>query len=245
MSIWEWANPVKFLRLSRKIRRFSDPIALTLVSVALIWGLIFVAPDVRQGETVRIIFIHVPAAMSAINTWILMVIASLVWLIRRHHVSAMAAKAVAPFGLLMTIIAMITGALWGQPMWGAPWAWDPRLTSFFVLMLFYISYIALWSAIDDYQLAADMTSIAALVGGVFAILSRYAAYFWNQGLHQEASISVVEQKMTMPAEYFVPLMMAMLGFVAMGFSAMLFRTETEILKRRLIALRSQKGDEDV
>ncbi len=246
MSLWQWANPVKFLQLSRKIRRLTDPLAIGLVSIALIWGFFFTAPDYRQGATVKIMFVHVPAAMSAINVWIMMVIASLIWLIRRHHVSAMAAKAAAPIGLVMTVVALATGALWGQPMWGTYWAWDPRLTSFFVLFLFYVAYIALWSSLEDYQLAADMTSILALVGGVFAILSRYAVNFWNQGLHQSASVSVTD--MSQPDQhldvYFYPLMIGMIGFVFFCISLMLYRTETEILSRRLEALRTQEGDAD-
>ncbi len=246
MSLWEWANPVKFMQLSRRIRKFTDPLAIGLVAVALIWGFFFTPDDYRQGSTVKILFIHAPAAMAAINTWLMMVIASLVWLIRRHHVSAMAAKAIAPFGLIMTLIALITGALWGQPMWGAPWAWDPRLTSFFVLFLFYVGYMALWASLEDYQLAADMTSIAALVGGVFALLSRYAVNFWNQGLHQGASLSVTDaanpdQHLNI---YIYPLGLAMIGFICMGISFMLYRTETEILTRRLSALRARSGEAD-
>ena len=241
MSIWQYANPVKFLETSRKVRRYLDPLAVILVVVALVWGFFFTPDDYKQGSTVKIIYIHVPAAMIAINAWFMMVIGSLIWLIRRHHVSALAAKAAAPIGLVMTLITLITGALWGQPMWGTFWAWDPRLTSFFVLFIFYIGYIALWPAIEDYQTAADMTSILALVGGVFAILSRYAVNFWNQGLHQAASLSMDKEE-NVSNVYFFPLLLAIIGFIFLFISLTLYRTETEILKRRLLALRAQKGE---
>jgi heme exporter protein CcmC len=128
--------------------------------------------------------------MMAINAWVMMLVASLVWMIRRHHVSALAAKAAAPRGLTFTLIALVTGALWGQPMWGTWWEWDPRLTSFLILFLFYLGYIALWQAIENPDTAADLTGVLCLVGSVFAMLSRYAVNFWNQGLHQGASLSL-------------------------------------------------------
>ena len=157
-------------------------------------GLFSTPDDYRQGSTVKIIYLHVPSALMAINAWFMMLVASLIWLVRRHHVSALAAKAAAPVGVTMTMVALVTGALWGQPMWGTWWAWDPRLTSFLVLFLFYLGYIALWSAIDNPDTAADLTSMLCIVGSVFAILSRYAVNFWNQGLHQGASLSLDKEK---------------------------------------------------
>ena len=115
----------------------------------------------------------------AINGYLLMFVGALVWLIRRQHVSVLAAKAAAPVGMVMTLIALVTGAIWGQPMWGTYWVWDPRLTSFLILFLFYVGYIALWAAIEDEDTAADLTSVLAIVGAVFAMLSRYAVLFWN------------------------------------------------------------------
>ena len=124
-----------------------------------------------RASTVKIIYLHVPSAMMAINAWVMMLVTSLIWLVRRHHVSALAAKAAAPVGVTMTLIALFTGAIWGQPMWGTWWAWDPRLTSFLILFLFYLGYMALWAAIEDPDTAADLTSVLCLVGSVFAILS--------------------------------------------------------------------------
>jgi len=205
------------------------------LTVGVIWGFFFTPDDFRQGSTVKIIYLHVPAAMMAINTWIMMLVTSLIWLIRRHHVSAMAAKAAGPIGLTMTAIALITGALWGQPMWGTWWAWDPRLTSFLILALFYLGYIALWSAVEDPDTAADLTSVLCIVGSVFAVLSRYAVNFWNQGLHQGASLSLDKQE-NVSDVFYLPLLVCIAGFVLLFVTLVLLRTRTEIRARRLQAL---------
>ena len=156
MSLWSYANPVKFLTLSARVQPVLWLLSLCLVAVGLIWGFFGTPDDFRQGSTVKIIYLHVPAALMAINAWFMMLVASLIWLIRRHHVSALAAKAAAPVGMVMTVIALLTGAIWGQPMWGTWWAWDPRLTSFLILFLFYLGYIALWEAVEDPDTAADL-----------------------------------------------------------------------------------------
>ncbi len=210
-SLWEYANPVKFMKLSGWLLPVSALLAAGLIVTGLVWGFFLTPDDYRQGATVKIIFLHVPSALMAINAWVMMLIASLIWLIRRHHVSALAAKAAGPIGATMTLIALITGALWGQPMWGTWWAWDPRLTSFLILFLFYIGYIALWSAIEDADTAADLTAVLCLVGSVFAVLSRYAALFWNQGLHQGASLSVAPGT-RMDWSYKAPLYLRRTGF---------------------------------
>ena len=205
------------------------------LTVGVIWGFFFTPDDFRQGSTVKIIYLHVPAAMMAINTWIMMLVTSLIWLIRRHHVSALAAKAAGPVGLTMTAIALITGALWGQPMWGTWWEWDPRLTSFLILALFYLGYIALWSAVEDPDTAADLTSVLCIVGSVFAVLSRYAVNFWNQGLHQGASLSL-DREENVSDVFYLPLLVCIAGFVLLFVTLLLLRTRTEIRARRLQAL---------
>jgi heme exporter protein C len=188
-----------------------------------------------MGASVKIIYIHVPSAMMAINAWAMMLVASLIWIVRRHHVSALAAKAAAPIGMVMTVIALITGAIWGQPMWGTWWAWDPRLTSFLILFLFYIGYMAMWAAIENPDTAADLTSVLCLVGSVFAILSRYAVNFWNQGLHQGASLSMDAEE-NVADVFWVPLLVAIAGFVLLFVALVLVRTRTEIRARRLHAI---------
>ena len=239
MSIWEYANPAKFMRTTDRALPWLVVSAAICVIGGIVWG--FLTPDdFRQGSTVKIMFLHVPAALMAINIWVMMLIASLIWIIRRHHVSALAAKAAAPIGAVMTLIALITGAIWGQPMWGTWWEWDPRLTSFLILFLFYVGYIALWSAIEDPDSAADLTGVVCLVGSVFALLSRYAVLFWNQGLHQGASLSVQSGE-RMSAVYRHPLYLSMIGFGLLFLALVVIRTRTEIRKRRLAALQAQEA----
>ncbi|MFT4782808.1 MAG: heme exporter protein C [Paracoccaceae bacterium] len=239
MSLWEFANPVKFMALSGRVLPYVAGLAGLCLVVGLTWGFFGTPDDYRQGSTVKIIYLHVPAALMAINAWFMMLICSLIWLVRRHHVSALAAKAAAPVGIVMTLIALITGAIWGQPMWGTWWEWDPRLTSFLILFLFYLGYIALWEAIEDPDTAADLTSVLCLVGSVFAILSRYAVQFWNQGLHQGTSVPIVVTNKTVDNVFFYPLFLCMLAFGLMFLALVLVRTRTQIRARRLRALHAR------
>ena len=235
MSFWEFANPHRFMRLSKKLIPITSMLALLTLFIGLSWGFFFTPDDYRQGSTVKIIYIHVPSAFLAINIYFMMFVTSLIWLIRRHHVSVLAAKAAAPIGLVMTILAIITGALWGQPMWGTFWAWDPRLTSFAIMLLFYIGYMALWNSIENKDKAADLTSILCMVGSIFAILSRYAVFFWSQGLHQGPSLSLDKEKNVADVFYF-PLLVSICGFILLFLSLLLIRTQTEIRLRRIDSL---------
>ena len=234
-SIWEYANPRTFIETTDKVL---PPIAwgaCVCLVVGLVWGFFFTPDDFRQGSTVKIIYLHVPSALMAINAWLMMLVASIVWVVRRHHVSALAARAAAPVGVTMTLIALFTGAIWGQPMWGTWWAWDPRLTSFLILFLFYLGYIALWAAIENDETAADLTAMLCLVGSVFALLSRYAVNFWNQGLHQGASLSLDKEENVADVFYF-PLLVCIAGFVLLFIALVLMRTRTEIRARRIKAM---------
>lgn len=235
MSIWEYANPKKFMQTSGIVLPYLVALTVICLALGLGWGF-FATPDAENfGATVKIIYLHVPAAMMATSAWMMMLVASLIWLIRRHHVSALSAKAAAPVGLTFTVIGLITGAIWGQPMWGTWWAWDPRLTSFLILALFYLGYIALWEAIEDPDTAADLTSVLCLVGSVFAFLSRYAVLFWNQGLHQGSSLSL-DREQHVSDVYWVPLVISIAGFVLLFVTLVLLRTRTEIRARRLGAI---------
>jgi heme exporter protein C len=141
--------------------------------------------------------------------------------------------------MVMTLIALATGAIWGQPMWGTWWAWDPRLTSFLILFLFYLGYIALWGAIENDDTAADLTAILCLVGSVFALLSRYAVLFWNQGLHQGSSLSM-DKEQHVDNVFAYPLWLAIAGFGLLFVALVLVRTRTEIRSRRLSALQARE-----
>ncbi|MBC57466.1 MAG: transcriptional regulator [Confluentimicrobium sp.] len=234
-SLWQYANPKKFMQTTSVLLPVVAVLAALTLGTGLIWGFFFTPDDYKQGATVKIIYIHVPAALMAINAWLMMLVTSLVWFVRRHHVSALAARAAAPIGMVMTLIALFTGALWGQPMWGTYWAWDPRLTSFLILFLFYLGYIALWEAIESPDTAADLTSVLCMVGSVFALLSRYAVNFWNQGLHQGASLSMDAEE-NVADVFYIPLLICIAGFVLLFVALVLARTRTEIRARRLQAL---------
>ena len=241
MSIWEFANPVRFMRLTGKVLPWITVLAIGCLAVGLIWGFFFTPEAINFGSTVKIIYIHVPAATLAINAWGVMFVASLIWLIRRHHVSALVARAAAPVGMTLTLIALITGAIWGGPMWGTYWEWDPRLTSFLVLFVFYLGYMALWEAIDEPDKAADLTAVLTMVGTVFAVISRYAVNFWNQGLHQGASLSLDKEEHVADV-YYQPLLLTMAGFFFLFLALVFLRTRTEIRARRIIALQLQEAN---
>ncbi len=235
MSIWEYANPARFMRLSERVLPWVAGLAALAIGIGLVWGFFLTPDDYKQGSTVKIIYLHVPAATMAVSAWFMMLATSLIWLIRRHHVSALAAKAAAPVGAVLALVGLVTGALWGQPMWGTWWAWDPRLTSFLILFLFYLGYIALWEAIEDPDKAADLTSVLCIVGSVFAVLSRYAVNFWNQGLHQGASLSLDKEE-NVSDVFWQPLVILMVGFGLLFLTLVLVRTRTEIRLRRAAAL---------
>lgn len=239
MSIWEYANPKKFMETSAWLLPWVTGFAMVSLLGGLFWGFFLTPDDFRQGSTVKIIYLHVPAAIMGTSAWFMMLVTSLIWLVRRHHVSALAAKAAAPVGLTFTLIGLVTGAIWGQPMWGTWWAWDPRLTAFLILGLFYLGYIALWAAVDDPDTAADLTSVLCIVGSVFAFLSRYAILFWNQGLHQGASLSLDAEE-NVSDIYAWPLWTCIAGFLLLFLTLVLLRTRTEIRARRMAALLSRE-----
>lgn len=238
MSIWEYANPKKFMTTTAPVLPWVFAIAIASTVIGLVWGFFFTPEAENFGSTVKIIYLHVPSALMAINAWLMMLVASLIWLVRRHHVSALAAKAAAPVGIAMTLMALVTGAIWGQPTWGTWWVWDPRLTSFLILFLFYLGYVALWSSIEDPDTAADLTSVLCMVGSVFALLSRYAVNFWNQGLHQGASLSM-DKAENVSNVYYIPLLISMGGFVLLFIALVILRTRTEIRLRRIGALQAR------
>ncbi|MCW1917744.1 heme ABC transporter permease CcmC [Rhodobacter sp. KR11] len=239
MSIWEYANPKKFMATTGVLLPWVAGLAFGLIALGLTWGFFFTGDDYKQGSTVKIIYLHVPAAMMGVGAWFMMLAGSLIWLIRRHHVSALAARAAAPVGLTFTLIGLVTGAIWGQPMWGTWWAWDPRLTAFLILFLFYLGYLALWAAIEDPDTAADLTAVLCLVGSVFAFLSRYAVLFWNQGLHQGASLSVAGGS-EVSNVYAWPLITCITGFFFMFVALVFLRTRMHIRLRRARALMARE-----
>ena len=237
MSIWRYANPAEFMRITEPALKPLWAASAIVLGIGLVWGAFFTPVADLFGSTVKIIFVHVPAALIAINTYILMAIASAIGYVRRHHVSFLVAKAAAPIGLVFTVIAIVTGAVWGQPTWGTWWVWDARLTAILIMFFFYLGYMALWAGIEEPEKAADLSAVLCMVGVVFALLSRYAFLFWAT-LHQDASLTAdPNEGQQVNDAYRTPLYICMAGFYLMFIALLLMRTRTEIRLRRTRALR--------
>lgn len=240
-SIWEIANPKRFVSISGKLIPLLAIVTIFSLGVGVSWGIFFTPDDFRQGSAVKIIYIHVPSAFLAINIYIMMLITSIIWLVRRHHVSLLAAKAAAPIGLIMTLVAILTGAIWGKPIWGTYWVWDPRLTSFAILLMFYIGYISIWSALEYNEKVGDLSALLCIIGSIFALLSRYAVLFWSQGLHQGASLSLDKEE-NISNVFYLPLLVCLFGFFSLFLTLLLIRTRTEIRIKRMTSLMRRNSE---
>ena len=200
-----------------------------LLAVGIVWGLLFAPSDCQQGNSFRIIYLHVPAAILAQSLYMLMAIAGAIGLIWKMKVADMVAKSVAPIGAAIAILALATGAIWGKPTWGSWWVWDARLTSMLVLLFLYLGVIALNSAIENEKTAAQSTSVLSLVGLVNIPIIKYSVEWWNT-LHQPATFTLTE-KPAMPAEMWMPLLVMVIAtYIVFGLAIML-RLRNEILVR--------------
>jgi len=204
-----FANPARFLRLSRWLTPVLLVGGLVIAGAALAWGLLVAPAESLQGETVRIAYIHVPAAWLGMGGWMAIATASLTELVWRHPLAGIAARAAALPGAVYTAICLVTGSLWGRPAWGTWWVWDGRLTSMLVLLFLYLGYMALASASEGQGGNARVTSIFGLVGAVNVPIIHYSVLWWNS-LHQPPSITM--GKSAMAPEFLVPLLVSMLGF---------------------------------
>ena len=223
------SNPERFMAFSRWAAPMFGVIALALGAVGLYLG--FTAPeDYQQGQTVRIMFIHVPAAQLSMFAYACLGVASFLSLIFRHALADAAARAAAPLGAGFTFLALITGALWGRPMWGTWWVWDGRLTSVLVLFLLYIAYIALRASMDDEAKAARAGAILALVGVINLPIIHYSVEWWNS-LHQGSSL-LAKGGPAMPAVFLVPLLLMSLAYMSAFGSLWLVRIRGEVWRRR-------------
>ncbi len=204
-----FANPKRFLSLARWLTPLLLVSGLLLAGVALAWGLFVVPPDRLMGETVRILFLHVPAAWLGMGGWTAIAIASLVYLVWRHPLADLAARAAAVPGMVFTAVCLATGSIWGRPTWGAWWVWDGRLTSMLVLLFLYFGYIALAQAVAREGGSSRIPAIFGLVGAVNIPIINRSVVWWNS-LHQPASITMGGS--AIDAAFLVPLLVAVLGF---------------------------------
>ncbi|NNE48633.1 MAG: cytochrome c biogenesis protein CcsA [Altererythrobacter sp.] len=204
-----FANPTRFLKLAKWLTPLLLLSGLVLVAISLVWGLYFVPPDRLMGETVRILFIHVPSAWLGMGGWTAIAISSLVYLVWKHPLAAISARAAAVPGMVFTALCLATGSIWGRPTWGTWWEWDGRLTSMLVLLFLYFGYIALSQAIAREGVSPRIAAIFGLVGAINIPIINRSVVWWNS-LHQPASISI--GKSAIDPAFLVPLAIAVLGF---------------------------------
>jgi len=230
-----FANPARFMRTSGVVLPWLGAAAACALALGLTWSLVLAPPDYQQGESVRIMFIHVPSAWMALSVYLLIAIASAVALVSRHPLAEIAAQAAAPIGAAFTLICLATGSLWGRPMWGAWWVWDARLTSVLVLFFLYLGYIALVNAFDDSSRGARAGSLLALVGVVNLPIIKFSVDWWNT-LHQPASVLRLGGP-TIATSMLLPLLVMAAGFALLFVWLLLLRIRTTLNERKARALR--------
>jgi heme exporter protein C len=229
-----YANPTRFMQLSGTLIPWLGGSALLALAAGVYLGLVAAPPDYQQGDTVRVMFIHVPAAWTAMMAYGLMALASLIGLVQRHPLADVAARSAAPLGALFTALGLVTGSLWGRPMWGTWWVWDGRLTSFLLLLFLYLGYIALWNAIEDETRAARAAAVLALVGAVNLPIIEFSVDWWTT-LHQGESL-LRKGGPLIATVYLWPLGLMALGYTLLFFTLWLLRIRTEIMTRRARSL---------
>jgi heme exporter protein C len=234
LMLTKLANPSIFLRWSGKALPVIGLAAAVLLAVGLYMAWLLSPADYQQGETVRIMFLHVPAAWLALFFYALMAASALGTLVWRHPLADVSQKAAAPIGAAFTLICLVTGALWGKPMWGTYWVWDARLTSVLVLFLMYCGILALWRTIEDPGRAARAVSILTLVGFVNVPIVKFSVDWWNT-LHQPASVLRLEGPAIHPSMFY-PLLVMALAFAFVGVALHVSGMRTEILRRRVRTL---------
>jgi heme exporter protein C len=231
VALHRFANPARFLRISGAILPWSGAATILLLGAGFYFALFDSPPDYQQGETVRIMYVHVPSAWLALMIYSVMAGASAVALVWRHPVAELTAQAAAPVGCIFTALCLVTGSLWGQPEWGTWWVWDARLTSVLVLFFLYLGYIALVNAFDDPTRGARAGGILALVGFVNVPIIKFSVDWWNT-LHQPASVFRAGGPTIAPA-MLLPLLLMAAGFTAFFVSILIVRLRAALIERRL------------
>lgn len=234
-----FANPTRFMALSGRILGPMAVVSACLLVAGLYYALFDSPPDYQQGDTVRIMYVHVPSAWLAMFGYMVMAGASAMALIFRHPLADVCAKSAAPIGAAFTFLALVTGSLWGKPMWGTWWVWDARLTSVLILFFLYLGYIALWATIEEPLRAARASAVLALVGAINVPVIHYSVVWWNT-LHQPASVFRLDGP-TIASSMLVPLALMALGFTSLFITLLLVRMRAEILRRRVRSLMMAKA----
>jgi heme exporter protein C len=230
---WTWfhrlGSPPSFFRFAERLAPWLGWLSLLLLAYAWFAGLVLAPPDYQQKDAFRIIYVHVPAASLSLMLYVGMAVAGVVALIWRMKLAECVVVAIAPVGASFTALALITGMLWGKPMWGTYWVWDARLTSELVLLFLYLGVIGLAQAFDDARAGARACSLLAVIGVINVPIVRYSVEWWNS-LHQGSTILKIG-KPTMSLDMAIPLYAALLGTLLFCGYAVLRRTQNEVLKR--------------
>jgi heme exporter protein C len=229
----KYANPTRFLKLANAVLPWVAGLTVILIAAGLYFAFAASPPDYQQGQTVRIMYVHVPSAWMAMFAYAFIVVASAVGLIWKHPVAHVSALAAAPIGACFTLVCLATGSLWGKPMWGTWWVWDARLTSVLVLFFLYLGFIALANAFDDAARGEKASAILALIGGINLPIIKFSVDWWNT-LHQPASVT----KIGMPAVHssmLIPLLLMAVGFTTLFFTLVIIRCRAELRAARIHA----------
>jgi len=238
MTLIDLANPTRFLSLTARLLPFLAAATTILLLVGLYLSAA-VPDDYQQGATVKIMFIHVPNAWLSMFVWAVMSASALGTLVWRHPLADVAAKAAAPIGASFTFLALVTGSLWGRPMWGTYWEWDARLTSVLILFLMYLGLMALWRAVEDPTRAARAAAVLTLVGAVNLPIIKFSVDWWNT-LHQPASVFRMGGP-TLDRAFLIPLLVMALAFTLLFITLHVAAMRNEILRRRVRSLQMMQA----
>jgi len=234
-----FANPTRFLRIAKAVQPWAMGTAIVLFAVGLYMSFFTAPADYQQGESVRIMYVHVPAAWMGMFCYAALAAASAVALIWKHPLADVAARATAPVGAVFTFLSLVTGSLWGKPMWGTWWVWDARLTSMLILLFFYMGYMALQGAFDDRSRGAKASAILALVGAVNLPIIKFSVDWWNT-LHQPASIMRMGGP-SIDASMLWPLFVMAIAFKAYYIWVLLVRMRQELTANKVRILRLKQA----
>lgn len=239
VNIYEYANPVRFEALTKPLVPWLTGAAALLIGAGLYFSLFASPADYQQGDSVRIMYVHVPAAWMALFCYSVMAGASAFGFIWKHPLADVAAKETAPIGAGFTLLALVTGSLWGKPMWGTWWAWDARLTSVLVLLFLYLGYMAIWRSFPDKIRAARLAAILAMVGFVNIPIIKFSVDWWNS-LHQPASVIRADGP-AIHSSMLTPLLLMAIAYMLVFAALLLTSMRNELMERRLARLES--GDQ--
>jgi len=223
--------PGKILSLDNKWINILLILMIFVIFAGLIYALFISPPDYIQGDTVRIMYVHVPSSFISLGCFAIIGTASILNLIFKARFMSLIAKSLAPAGIIFTIISIVTGSLWGKPTWGVWWVWDARLTSMLILFCFYLSYILTWKFVNDFEKANKISSIIAIIGLLNLPVIKYSVDWWNT-LHQPSSITLTSAP-TIHYKMLIPLIIMLLGFVIFSLIIFLMKYKTEIMKFKL------------